>query len=79
MPFGKHEGQEIGSLIVEAAQAAIRDAGIAPADDTFRFKPACWGAATPTPCKVKGAKLGGVYNMGGACIASYVGALEALR
>lgn len=29
--------------------------------------------------QVEGAKLGGVYNMGGACVASYVSVLEALR
>ncbi len=29
--------------------------------------------------QVEGAKLGGVYNMGGACVASYVSILEALR
>ena len=29
--------------------------------------------------QVTGAKLGGVYNMGGACVASYVSVLEALR
>jgi acetyl-CoA C-acetyltransferase len=29
--------------------------------------------------QVKDAKLGGVYNMGGACVASYVSILEALR
>jgi len=29
--------------------------------------------------QVPGAKLGGVYNMGGACVASYVSLLEALR
>ncbi len=31
-PFGKHEGRDVESLIVEAASAAIRHAGIAPAD-----------------------------------------------
>jgi acetyl-CoA C-acetyltransferase len=29
--------------------------------------------------QVDGAKLGGIYNMGGACVASYVSILEALR
>jgi acetyl-CoA C-acetyltransferase len=29
--------------------------------------------------QVEGAKLGGIYNMGGACVASYVSILEALR
>ena len=29
--------------------------------------------------QVEGAKLGGVYNMGGACVASYVSLLEAIR
>lgn len=29
--------------------------------------------------QVPGAKLGGIYNMGGACVASYVSLLEALR
>ena len=29
--------------------------------------------------QVEGAKLGGVYNMGGACVASYVSILEPLR
>ena len=29
--------------------------------------------------QVDGARLGGVYNMGGACVASYVSVLEALR
>ena len=29
--------------------------------------------------QVEGAKLGGIYNMGGACVASYVSVLEALR
>ncbi len=29
--------------------------------------------------QVDGAKLGGVYNMGGACVASYVSILEAIR
>ena len=29
--------------------------------------------------QVPGAKLGGVYNMGGACVASYVSLLEAIR
>jgi acetyl-CoA C-acetyltransferase len=29
--------------------------------------------------QVEGAKLGGVYNMGGACVASYVSILEAIR
>jgi acetyl-CoA C-acetyltransferase len=28
---------------------------------------------------VEGARLGGVYNMGGSCVASYVSVLEALR
>ena len=31
-PFGKHEDRELEDLIVEAAAAAIEDAGIAPAD-----------------------------------------------
>jgi acetyl-CoA C-acetyltransferase len=29
--------------------------------------------------QVEGAKLGGLYNMGGACVASYVSLLEAIR
>ena len=29
--------------------------------------------------QVGGANLGGIYNMGGACVASYVSILEALR
>jgi acetyl-CoA C-acetyltransferase len=29
--------------------------------------------------QVEGAKLGGVYNMGGACVASYVSLLESIR
>ena len=29
--------------------------------------------------QVDGAKLGGVYNMGGACVASYASILEAIR
>jgi acetyl-CoA C-acetyltransferase len=29
--------------------------------------------------QVEGAKLGGIYNMGGACVASYVSLLEAIR
>ncbi|MFO1036501.1 MAG: acetyl-CoA acetyltransferase [Geminicoccaceae bacterium] len=29
--------------------------------------------------QVEGAKLGGIYNMGGACVASYVSVLEAIR
>ena len=29
--------------------------------------------------QVEGARLGGVYNMGGACVASYVSILEPLR
>jgi acetyl-CoA C-acetyltransferase len=29
--------------------------------------------------QVEGARLGGVYNMGGACVASYVSLLEAIR
>ena len=33
LPFGKHEGRSAESLIVEAATAAIADAGLAPADD----------------------------------------------
>ena len=32
LPFGKHEGRTAESLIVEAASAAIADAGLAPAD-----------------------------------------------
>ena len=32
LPFGKHEGRTAESLIVEAATAAIADAGLAPAD-----------------------------------------------
>jgi acetyl-CoA C-acetyltransferase len=31
-PFGKHEGETLESLIVEAARAAIADAGVDPAD-----------------------------------------------
>jgi acetyl-CoA C-acetyltransferase len=31
-PFGKHEDEDVESLIVQAASAAIRDAGIAPGD-----------------------------------------------
>ena len=29
--------------------------------------------------QVEGAELGGIYNMGGACVASYVSILEPLR
>ena len=29
--------------------------------------------------QVEGAKLGGIYNMGGACVASYVSLLEAIQ
>ena len=29
--------------------------------------------------QVEGARLGGVYNMGGACVASYISILEPLR
>ena len=32
LPFGKHEGREVESLIVEAAAGALADAGIAGAD-----------------------------------------------
>lgn len=32
LPFGKHEGREVESLIVDAAQGAMHDAGIAPGD-----------------------------------------------
>ena len=32
LPFGKHEGRSAESLIVEAATAAIADAGLAPAE-----------------------------------------------
>ena len=28
--FGKHEGEDVESLIVEVAQAALADAGVAP-------------------------------------------------
>jgi acetyl-CoA C-acetyltransferase len=31
-PFGKHEGEDVESLIIQAANAAINDAGIAPDD-----------------------------------------------
>jgi adenine-specific DNA-methyltransferase len=32
LPFGKHEGRDVESLIVEAATLALGDAGVAPAD-----------------------------------------------
>lgn len=32
LPFGKHEGRRVEDLVVEAAQGAVRDAGVAPAD-----------------------------------------------
>jgi acetyl-CoA C-acetyltransferase len=32
LPFGKHESQGVESLIVEAANAALADAGIGPED-----------------------------------------------
>ena len=32
LPFGKHEGRSAESLIVEAAAAAIADAGLEPAE-----------------------------------------------
>ncbi|MGH6916713.1 MAG: acetyl-CoA acetyltransferase [Geminicoccaceae bacterium] len=33
LPFGRHEGEDVESLIVRAAQGAVADAGIAPADE----------------------------------------------
>ena len=32
LPFGRHDGRDVESLIVEAATAALADAGVAPAD-----------------------------------------------
>jgi acetyl-CoA C-acetyltransferase len=61
--FGKLEDPDAESLIGRVARAAIEDAGIAPGDV---------GA-------ISRADVGGVFNMSGAGVASYVSILESMR